>query len=62
VYKQILIDVKLKTGKRGNKTDLTGISPLRTLMPSKKKKKKKNKTYVSWICCSLQFLLHRGLF
>jgi hypothetical protein len=29
VYKQILIDVKLKTGKRGQKAELTGRSPLR---------------------------------
>ena len=27
--KQILINVKLQTGKRGDKTDLTGRSPLR---------------------------------
>jgi len=39
VYKQILINAKLKTGKRGQKTELTG-SPLRrsrsewTVLPS----------------------------
>jgi hypothetical protein len=29
VYKQILINAKLKTGKRSKKTELTGRSPLR---------------------------------
>jgi len=29
VYKQILINTKLKTGKRSQKTELTGRSPLR---------------------------------
>jgi hypothetical protein len=29
VYKQILIDATLKTGKTGQKTELTGGSPLR---------------------------------
>jgi hypothetical protein len=29
VYKQILINAKLKTGKTGRKTELTGKSPLR---------------------------------
>jgi len=29
VYRLILIDAKLKTGKRGQKTQLTGRSPLR---------------------------------
>jgi len=29
VYKQILISEKLKTGKRGHETELTGTSPLR---------------------------------
>jgi hypothetical protein len=28
VYKQILINAKLKTGKRGQKTELTGRNPL----------------------------------
>jgi hypothetical protein len=29
LYKQILLDAKLKTRKRGKKTELTGRSPLR---------------------------------
>jgi hypothetical protein len=47
VYKQILIDAKLQTGKRGQK-QLTGLSPLRRQRSALdcsaiSKKKKKNK-------------------
>jgi hypothetical protein len=53
VYRQILINAKLRTGKRGKKTDLIGRSkgPYWTVVPSKKKKKRRRKkiTFTSYL-------------
>jgi hypothetical protein len=48
VYKQILTNAKLQTGKRGQKTKLSGRSPIRSALDcsaidEKKKKKRKKK-------------------
>ena len=43
MYRQMLIDAKLKSGKRGQKTELTRRSTLRRGGGGEEKEKKKNK-------------------
>jgi hypothetical protein len=55
VYKQTLRSVKLATGKKSKKTELTGKGPLRgegphmTVVPPKKK----NLTFTAWVKSNL---------
>ena len=53
MYKQILVDEKLKFGKRGQRTELAGLSPLRSKVPHwivvpSKENKNKMKTKKRW--------------